>query len=200
LSNGACENFSTDFVLVTLAQTPIANVDYILTSSDNSIENVNLLANDSLWLQKVNFYIAEDPQNGKISINPDQTIDYTPHAGYVGSDEFIYEICLDQCPSLCDTAMVYTNTEAYIEVPDIITPNGDGDNDYLIIIGLENYPENIIYIYNRWGKEVFRQENYQNDWNGTFKGNDLPVGTYFFVFIDKTNGKAAKKGYITLHR
>jgi len=200
LSNGACENFSVDYVQVTLARAPVANVDYILTSSDNSIENVNLLENDSLWMQTVNFYIAEEPQNGRIKINPDQTIDYAPHSGYVGDDEFIYEICLDQCPSLCDTAMVYTNTEAYIEVPDIITPNGDGDNEYLIIIGLENYPENIIYIYNRWGKEVYRKENYQNDWNGTYKGNDLPVGTYFYVFIDKTNGKAAKKGYITLHR
>lgn len=200
LSNGACKNFTSDEVRVKLAKAPIANVDYLETSSDNSVENAYLLANDSLWNEKVNFYIVDDPINGNIKINPDQTIDYIPDYGFTGNDEFIYEICLDACRSLCDTAMVYTNTEAYIEIPDIITPNDDGENDFLIITGLENYPDNEIYIYNRWGKEVYHTVDYKNNWKGTYKGQDLPVGTYFYVFIDRTNGRTVEKGYITLHR
>ena len=39
-------------------------------------------------------------------------------------------------------------------------------NDYFVIEGLENYPDNHIVIFNRWGSQVFETSNYQNDWEG----------------------------------
>ncbi len=63
-----------------------------------------------------------------------------------------------------------------------------------------NFPYNEIFIYNRWGAEVFNAIDYRNDWYGTFKGKDLPDGTYFYVFIDRTNGKVVSKGHLTIHR
>lgn len=59
------------------------------------------------------------------------------------------------------------------------TPNGDGKNDTFMIAGLDNYPQNSLKIFNRWGNEVWssRGSRYQNDWNG----NGLKEGTYYYT-------------------
>jgi gliding motility-associated-like protein len=74
---------------------------------------------------------------------------------------------------------------------DVITPNGDGVNDYWKVFNIDSYKPSKVYIYNRWGDELYRSDNYNNDWNGTFKGKILPEGTYYFVLIAK-NGKEFK--------
>ena len=67
--------------------------------------------------------------------------------------------------------------------PNIITPNGDGHNDYFVIKGLEKggYPTNNLSIFNRWGKKIYDKNNYTND----FDGNGLPDGVYYYIFKAK---------------
>lgn len=69
-----------------------------------------------------------------------------------------------------------------------ISPNGDGVNDVLYIDCIENYSDNSIQIFNRFGNEVFSVSSYQNDWDGVSnmkgvvgKGEVLPSGTYFYI-------------------
>jgi len=84
-----------------------------------------------------------------------------------------------------------------------ITPNGDNDNDYWHIEGidLERYQRNKVSIFNRWGDSVWTGENYDNQnvrWSGEGKKErELPDGTYFYVieFVDNT-----LKGYVELTR
>lgn len=80
-----------------------------------------------------------------------------------------------------------------------ITVNGDGINDKWIIDGIENFPENSVAIFNRWGDEVWSCKNYDNEsrvWEGTNKsGAQLPDGTYFYIFGDN---KRQHKGWIEL--
>ncbi|MFM7853021.1 MAG: gliding motility-associated C-terminal domain-containing protein, partial [Flammeovirgaceae bacterium] len=61
-------------------------------------------------------------------------------------------------------------------VPNVITPNGDGKNDFLeidtIFKGLVS-----LRIFNRWGDEVYYSKKYENDWSGS----DLTSGVYFVV-------------------
>lgn len=68
-----------------------------------------------------------------------------------------------------------------------ITPNGDGDNDVWHVDNIEQFPENNIKIYNRWGTKVWESDNYDNTtivWSGeNDAGEDLPDGTYFYVAI-----------------
>ncbi len=78
------------------------------------------------------------------------------------------------------------------------TPNNDGDNDVFYIGNVEKYPDNNLKIYNRYGKMVFNATNYSNTWNGTYLGNELPTGTYFYIFND---GKEKQyKGNVTIMR
>jgi gliding motility-associated-like protein len=90
-------------------------------------------------------------------------------------------------------------------VPQLVTPNGDGNNDVFEIQGVYDYPNNILEIYNRWGNLVYRQESYQNTWGGecteglTLGGDILPAGTYFYTFDKGLNdGSKPVKGYIFL--
>lgn len=85
-----------------------------------------------------------------------------------------------------------------IHIPNTITPNGDGQNDRLLIRGLEKYPDNDITIINRWGNHVFEEKNYQQKWEG--KG--LNDGTYFYLLrIKDANGQwQVFKGYIMILR
>ena len=75
-----------------------------------------------------------------------------------------------------------------ITVYTLISPNGDGKNDTLIIEGLETSPDNELILFNRWGVEVYRKKNYDNSFGGISDGratidgsSELPVGTYFYV-------------------
>ena len=90
-------------------------------------------------------------------------------------------------------------------IPDGYSPNGDGINDMFVIRGLNAYPENSIVIFNRWGDKIYEANPYQNTWDGTSTiglrtgGNELPVGTYFYL-LDLKDGSDIIKGTIYLNR
>jgi len=84
-----------------------------------------------------------------------------------------------------------------LKIPDAFSPNGDGYNDFFVIIGIEEYQSEIT-VFNRWGNEIFHAINYQNNWNGiTSDGKTLPNDTYFYILtIDNEN----YHGSITINR
>jgi gliding motility-associated-like protein len=102
----------------------------------------------------------------------------------------------DPCsPNICD-----------IIIPEAFTPDGDGINDSFEIVGIEQAPDNTLIIFNRWGNVVYETSNYQNNWLGTSNvqltiGNeDLPTGTYYYLFDTKTEKYGIMKGYVFLQR
>ncbi len=102
--------------------------------------------------------------------------------------------------------------ENSIEIFNVVTPNGDGAHDFLTIKGLENFPENSIRIYNRWGVLVYSTNAYDTEGNvfdGTSQGratlqseSKLPVGTYFYIFDykDQTGNIKTLSGYLYINR
>ncbi len=70
------------------------------------------------------------------------------------------------------------------KVMNLFTPNGDGYNDYWVINSKDITFPIKVNIYNRFGKLVYRSDNYQNDWNGYYNGNILPKGTYYYIIKD----------------
>lgn len=100
---------------------------------------------------------------------------------------------------LRDTAAVYFERENCLNIPNVFTPNGDGDNDYWVIKGHENYPEMHITIFNRWGNVIFETDNYDVPWDGKYNGKPVPTGTYYYI-IDLKNGNEKIKGDLTIIR
>ncbi|NJN35057.1 MAG: gliding motility-associated C-terminal domain-containing protein [Saprospiraceae bacterium] len=78
------------------------------------------------------------------------------------------------------------------------SPNGDGLNDLFAIEGALELPDNELRIFNRWGTEVFKAKGYKNDWGGTWQGQVIPDGTYFYIFDDGA-GKTYS-GYVQIQR
>jgi gliding motility-associated-like protein len=93
------------------------------------------------------------------------------------------------------------NTECEFLFYSGITPNGDFKNDQWNIVGIENFPQNTVRIFNRWGSLIYAANGYDN-LNKVFKGKginsaDLPDGTYFYV-VEVNNKKF--KGWLELTR
>lgn len=65
-------------------------------------------------------------------------------------------------------------------VPNGFTPNADGANDTWEISGIDKYPNCTIEVLNRWGMVVFSSKGYQQPWDGTWKNEEVPVGTYYY--------------------
>jgi gliding motility-associated-like protein len=74
-------------------------------------------------------------------------------------------------------------------IKNVITANGDPQNGFLYIENLEKYPANQVLLLDRWGVEVFKKENYLNDWDARRNGEFLPPGQYVCVVKLNETGK-----------
>jgi gliding motility-associated-like protein len=80
-----------------------------------------------------------------------------------------------------------------------LSPNGDTKNDFLVIQQIDKYPNNSIAIYDNTGQQLYYTTNYQNDWDGTYRGNRLPNGSYTVVFKNETTGKVLRSSFVILY-
>ncbi|MDP4261204.1 MAG: gliding motility-associated C-terminal domain-containing protein [Bacteroidota bacterium] len=100
-------------------------------------------------------------------------------------------------------SIVITVVPYCVKPMEAFTPNGDGINDvWLVTNGTGCLDKAKAEVYNRYGAKVFEAENYQNNWDGTYKGKPLPDGTYYFVITYRLiNGKDQYlKGNVTILR
>jgi gliding motility-associated-like protein len=81
------------------------------------------------------------------------------------------------------------------------TPNDDGRNDRWDIDYVDYYPNIVVMVYDRWGRQVFYSEGYSSEkrWDGRFNDEDLPIGTYYYV-VDLKDGSEPLKGPVTIVR
>ncbi len=95
----------------------------------------------------------------------------------------IYEVELQIIPEGdtvdCNPVLVQDVVIDEIEFPNIITPNGDGINDYFRVRGMFGYQ---IIIYNQWGRKVYENDTYENN----FTAEDLIDGMYFCLILPQT--------------
>ncbi len=84
------------------------------------------------------------------------------------------------------------------DILNLFTPNNDGINDLWEIPDLATFGKCNVRIYNRWGKSVFSSPDYNNTWDGTSNGKNLPEGAYYFVI--KTTNAGTITGTINIVR
>ena len=167
----------------------------------------NVLQNDANLGAGVTVTVVSQPASGTVTVNPDNgTFTYTPNSNFTGDDHFTYEICSVECTELCDQAEVHINIPNLdCLVPNVMTPNDDDVNDVLILdclINPEQFPNNRLRVFNRWGDEIMVAEPYLNDWKGTYGDDEkpLPAATYFYMFQEDKNSDNVVTGYITIVR
>ena len=80
--------------------------------------------------------------------------------------------------------IMYKDCEDTLVIPNIFTPNSDGVNDYFVIKNSNNWNINL-QVFNRWGNEVYKADNYQNNWDGKYNGKPLADGVYFYIIKAK---------------
>ncbi len=97
------------------------------------------------------------------------------------AQEGIYQIQLTVTNALgcVDTVIINFEVLGEIVIPNIVTPNGDGFNDFFIIQNLDRTRSSDLVVYNRWGSVVYESENYQNNWSP----NDVVDSVYFYRLI-----------------
>ncbi len=111
------------------------------------------------------------------------------------------QLILNPNTSCADTALAYIDVSSLAEdnilMPNIFTPNNDNVNDLLVINSRFDCKPIIIYIYNRWGDLIFKEESTRIEWDGKYKSADVATGVYFYL-IEYNDSKT--RGTIHLMR
>ncbi|SMD16445.1 DUF7507 domain-containing protein, partial [Pedobacter nyackensis] len=196
--SGTAEN-NDDPTITDITRYPIAIDDFASTKAEEEVE-VPIVNNDRPALFPLNVATIDvkmQPANGKLLVAKDGKVSYRPNKGFYGTERFTYKI--DDSNGLpSNIAEVRIDVAPPpLDIPNTFTPNGDGKNDTFLITGMENYEAVGIFIYNRWGDEVYRNSNYRNEWDG--KG--LNDGTYFYVLkLKKGKTEETRRSWVLLKR
>ncbi len=209
-----CNVVTDDVSIFITAPSNFIEAENDTTRTDpNTLINIDVLKNDKIAegnsLKLCSNSINIKPTHGTAIINNDGTISYKPAIGYLGIDSFNYNICNkinseDMLKLGCyiegkNNAWVFITIEG-CTIPNSFSPDGDGVNDFFKIPCAVGTIQ--LNIFNRWGIEVYRSDEYKNDWDGTYNGSPLPDGTYFYLLKYSTDNynKLNKNGFITLRR
>ncbi len=205
-ANSVCSQAIATIIINPVNDVPVAVNDTLYGNINTDIVG-NASTNDfGLYDTPIIFTLDSDVTNGTLYFNDDGTFTYTPNQYFFGTDSFTYSVCDDdgECSSATVILIIETDNNAEIIIHDAFSPNNDGFNDFWVITGIENYPNNKVLIFNRWGNKIYEKNGYLNEWDGTNMfgvsvGNELPNGTYFYI-LETNNGSEAIKGYIYLSR
>jgi len=181
-AEGPCQTSSTQ--TVTLLE--LDDASFYIDSETLTCFSANIIVTGT----SIGTFSFNPMPSDSASINPDtgEISNTTPDTSYT-----IVYTTNDVCSN---TEMVTYITPNNCVLPQGFSPNDDGFNDFFDVHWLE---AKHIYIYNRYGNEVYNKSNYRNEWDGRSNTNDeLPTGTYFYVILVKDS--KVIKGWVYLTR
>ncbi len=99
----------------------------------------------------------------------------------IGTNTFEWLVDYGSCGTSSDTVNIETGD---LFIPTGFSPDGDSQNDKLVIRGVGSLPNNKVIVTNRWGQELFSMENYDNSWEGvSSNGEKLIPDTYYLIVL-----------------
>jgi gliding motility-associated-like protein len=154
-------------------------------------DNVELGNDTMICIQEPLVLLADQPSATDWLWQDGSTLPY--YEADTEGDYFV--LVTTPCQFIMDSIFVYTQ-DCSLHPPNIITPNGDGVNDYFVLpnIDLLGYDWSL-EIFNRWGEQVYYSPDYQNDWNGS----ELSDGVYFYI-IRTSSSSISYNGSVTIVR
>jgi len=211
VSGVVAANYSFNYVKGTLTITPLSNAnlanlalsDGILspvfdtgtmsytTSVENSTNTINVIptaADPTATIAVNGESVNSGSQSDKINLSTGYNTITVIVTAQDGVTQNTYTITVYRGEAA--SAIVATN---------LLTPNGDGKNDYWIIKDIQLYPNNNVVVYDKAGRQVYTRHGYNNDWAGTVNGSPLAEGTYYYT-VDLGQGQRKFYGFVTILR
>ena len=110
----------------------------------------------------------------------------------------IQSVTKDGCKAI-DEVCIEITKESSVYIPNIFTPNFDGNNDVFLVYGT-GITKLEMFIFDRWGAKLFSSSDQLKGWDGTFKGieSKQDVYTYLVNYTTLDNKKHTKTGHVTL--
>jgi gliding motility-associated-like protein len=167
--------------------------DAVITSDMIDNGSFDNCGNVTITLSQTNFNCDNLGNNTILVTVTDESGNFVSQSVVVTVNPSGIDLDLDGVDDACDQLIDQT-----VNVPNGFTPDGDGINDKFVIVGLDSYTSKALTIYNRYGNMVYETNNYQNDWDGSSNGSELPDGTYFYIL--ELNGSETKSGYVYINR
>ncbi|MDQ0964877.1 gliding motility-associated-like protein [Flavobacterium sp. W4I14] len=99
--------------------------------------------------------------------------------------------------SVADQPVLESMDKPALNPRNLLSPNGDGKNDYWEIENIAQYPELKVTVFNRQGQQILSAKSFER-WDGTVNGSPAPTGLYFYSISE--NDRTIKTGSITLIR
>jgi|GEM_PF-3501238 len=159
---------------------------------------------------KVTNVSCRDEKDGAINIKvEDGTSPYTflwsnnetiKDISYLAPNKYIIKVLDANNCEITDSFIVEKTDKNCQEIPEIFTPNGDGQNDVWNIGNVHIYPNIEVEIFNRWGILVFKSNGYNEPWDGTYNGKKLPMDAYYYVIYLNKEGHEILKGIVSIVR
>ena len=181
--------FNIKPVTATVEQMPVPNAgtDQVLSLIFSTTLEAELGENETgVWSVESGTGVFDDVTDPQTTVN-----NLSPGNNYLS-----WSVTKGVCPADTDTVLILVGD---ITVPTLITPNGDSQNEYLVIMGLESLGETELVVFDRRGAIVFKDENYDNKWNGVdYNENPIPSDTYFYI-LKAGNGRSYS-GYVVIRR
>jgi len=186
---------------------PVAVADGPITFSLLLPITIDVLANDSdpdHTREELTIVSITNPTIGNVAIE-NGTLVYTPSGmSESQSIQFTYTI-QDPDGLTAETTVVLDFVYQPLHVSQGFSPNGDGSNDYWYIRSIENFPNNQIRVFNRWGLLVYTSKNYDNKtvfWDGrSNSGNEssnlVDQGTYYYT-LELGGSNSTLSGYVVI--
>ncbi len=192
IEDNVCQ--TSDSVLVEQNPPPEASFDATPDSGMSPLDVVFTNTSDPADIYTWDF------GNGEGNIVNDQS---NQNSTYI--DEGIYTVTLTAEKGACSDAASKTITvllPVIYDLPNVFTPNGDGENDYFTI-NAENASAIDVVIVNRWGNVLFESNDVNFKWYGKTKsGQDVDDGTYFYKFTitDHSGQEIKEHGFVQVVR
>jgi len=172
--------------------------DHVIVVRNNSVIFEYLQTEEELE-SPVQLRVIKQPKFGDVTLNEDQTFKYAPLQNLCEkNDELVYEMIVGE-------QVIQVNVSIDILCESITFMSGTSSDEKagklknFTILGVENFPENSLYVFDGRGLEVFQKDNYSNDWDGKVNKEDNPEesGIYYYVFND--GGGTYYSGYLQVN-
>lgn len=159
------------------------------------------------WTNGVSGYLVEKySEDGALlqTFTAGNATTYVDASDDLNDQSFVYVV--KAIPAEAGIGQAISNRVAILKDPNLFhptafTPNGDNLNDIFTVFG--QYVAGFeMKIFNRWGEMLFTTDNIETGWDGTFRGNDMPEGTYTFIahITDRAGRTFKRSGSVLLLR